>query len=89
MGKLMEAIKSLLTSTGKIVQSASFSWRLWTPAVQMNSVKGNQVPTLLFLQRDFKNPTDEHLLLGGYMWTAIGWRDKNEDIKTLNEAIEG
>jgi len=72
MSKLTEAIKSLLTSTRKFVQPTSFNRRLWTPAIQMNSVKGNQVPTLSLLQWDFENPMNDCLLLVSYKWTGAG-----------------
>ena len=72
MSKLTEAIRNLLTSTKKSVQPTSLSHRLWTPAVQVKSVKGDQVPTLSLLKWDFKNPMDECLLFVSYKWMDAG-----------------
>ena len=44
----------------------------------MNSVKGDQIPALLFLQRDFENPTDELLLFVGYVGMGISWKEEKE-----------
>ena len=39
-----------------------------TTIVGMQHVKGDQIPALSFVKRDLKHPTDESLLLVGYMW---------------------
>ena len=78
MSKLTKAIKNLLMSMRKFAQPTSLSRRLWTPAIQVKSVKGNQVPTLSLLKWDFKNMTDKCLLLVNYKWTGAGWKSETK-----------
>ena len=53
-------------------QSTSFRRRFRTTAVCVQSVKGDQVPTLLFLEWNFKDSMDECLILVSYTRTNAG-----------------
>jgi len=58
---------------------------LRTTAVCVQRIKGDQVPTLPLLKRDFKDPTNEGLLLVNYDRMDTSWKRENNDIRALNK----
>ena len=69
--KMMGGVESTLMTAREGVQSTSGRRRFWTTAVCLLGVEGDQVPTLLFLKWNFKDPTDEgHLLVSNIGMSA-------------------
>ena len=81
--KLTGEVENTVTTMRIGVQSTSFRCRFWTTAVRVQSVKGDQVPTLSFLEWNFKDPTDEGLLLVNYIRTNASWNGKMTTLKHL------